>query len=111
MTVSSRPSPSIVGSQAMNSLVPITGSTETGSTCTSSERASHPAAAERSSGVPAVSGYPGALAAAARAFWMTTGTGSTGVPTDRSTAPPGDARAFSAMGAELVPGVFGQSCG
>jgi hypothetical protein len=46
----------MTGSQAMNSFVPITGSTVAGSTCTPSERASHPAAAERSPGVPAVSG-------------------------------------------------------
>ena len=40
----------------MNSFVPITGSTDAGSTRTSWQRSSHPAAAERSSAVPAVSG-------------------------------------------------------
>ena len=39
-----------------NYTLSITGSTLAGSTCTSRDLASHPAAAERSAGVPAVSG-------------------------------------------------------
>ena len=46
----------MTGSQAMNCLVPITGSTVSGATVTSRARDSQPAAAARSAGVPAVSG-------------------------------------------------------
>ena len=46
----------MTGSQAMNSLVPITGSTSSGGTDTSWARASQAAAAARSRGVPHVAG-------------------------------------------------------
>ena len=42
---------------------------------------------------------------------MTEGTGSTGVPTDRSTAPPGKALAFSAIGASSSQGYSGSRDG
>ncbi len=83
------PQPSTVGSQTMNSLVPMTGSTLSGSTVTPCRLASQPAAAARSAGVPAVAGYPGESAAPVSASMMIGGTGSTGVPTDKSTMPPG----------------------
>ena len=79
----------MVGSQAMNSLVPITGSTVSGLTETPCRRLSQFAAAWRSAGVPRVSGYPGLLAAAARAACTVPGTGSTGEPIERSTTPSG----------------------
>src|SRR6516162_2083182 len=69
----------MTGSQAMNSLVPITGSTSSGDTGTPCARASQPAAADRSRGVPQVAGYPGASDAAASASRIKPGTGSTGV--------------------------------
>ncbi len=87
--MSPAPQPSIVGSQAMNSLVPITGRTASGATVTPCRRASQRAAASRTAGVPRVSGYPGALAAAASAARTVSGTGSTGAPIERSTIPPG----------------------
>ena len=49
----------MTGSQAMNSLVPMTGSTSSGETGTPCERASQSAAAPRSRGVPARSRVPG----------------------------------------------------
>ena len=48
--------PSSVGSQATDSLEPIVGSTSRGSTVTPNRRASEPAIAARSSGVPCVVG-------------------------------------------------------
>ena len=89
----------MTGSQAMNSLVPTTGSTSSGDTVTPWARASQPAAADRSRGVPHVAGYPGASDAAASASRIKPGTGSTGVPMDRSTAPSGWSPAFSRSGA------------
>ena len=89
----------MTGSHAMNSLVPTTGSTSSGGTRTPCARASHPAAAERNRGVPHVAGYPGAFEASARAARIRSGTGSTGVPMDRSTAPSGWSPAFSRSGA------------
>ena len=62
-------------------------------------RASHPAAAARNCGVPHVAGYPGAFEASARASRIRSGTGSTGVPMDRSTGPSGWSPAFSRSGA------------
>ena len=50
-------------------------------------RANHAATASRSAGVPQVCGYPWASAAAVRAALTTSGVGSTGVPTERSTIP------------------------
>ncbi len=79
----------MTGSQAMNSLVPMTGSTSPGETETPCARASQPAAADRSCEVPQVAGYPGAFEPPASASRITSGTGSTGVPMDRSTAPSG----------------------
>src|SRR5690625_586476 len=52
-------------------------------------RSSHVLAASRRAGVPAVAGYPGASVAESMACCTTAGVGSTGVPMDRSTAPPG----------------------
>jgi len=79
----------MTGSQAMNSLVPTTGSTSSGDTGMPCARASQPAAADRSRDVPHVAGYPGASEAAASASRIKPGTGSTGVPMDRSTGPSG----------------------
>src|SRR5687768_7910026 len=50
----------------------------------------------RVSSRPTVSGYPGASAASRSACCTTAGVGSTGVPMERSTMPPGCARARSA---------------
>ena len=54
-----------------------------------SRRDTHAVIASRVAGAPVVRGYPGESAAAARASAMTGGVGSTGVPMDRSTIPPG----------------------
>ena len=83
----------------MSSLVPMTGSTSSVGTDTPSARSSQPTAAERSPGVPHVAGYPGALDAPASALRIRSGTGSTGVPIDRSTGPSGCSPAFSRSGA------------
>jgi hypothetical protein len=55
----------------------------------------------RSAVVPDVSGYPGLLAALDNACIARSGVGSTGVPIDRSTIPPGCASA-AALGAAIV---------
>ena len=49
----------------------------------------------------------GRVGGSRRAAWITAGTGSTGVPTDRSTMPPGCARARSAAGARASQGNTG----
>src|SRR5207248_3167198 len=95
-TVSPGPSPSSVGSQATSSLDPIVGSTPNPGAAPHA-RDTHAEIAARTAGVPAVSGYPGASEAAANADRTTSGTGSTGVPMDRSTSPSGcsSARVFA----------------
>ena len=78
------------GSDATSSLVPTTLTTCTGSSETPKERSIHPAAASRKAGPPIARGYPAAPGPAfASASTTISGTGSLGVPTDRSTMPPG----------------------
>ncbi len=79
-----------MGSQAMSSLLPMTGSTAAALSPVMPKRRCSAATAEsRSRAVPAVVGYPGAEPAAASASRISGATGSTGVPTDRSTIPSG----------------------
>src|SRR6266545_1260513 len=108
-TVSPAPMPSSVGSIMISSLVPITGSTPVcGSTPgTSRRRAIQSAAACRVVAVPIVVGYAGASAASASARLTNSGTGSTGLPMDRSTIPSGCAAAFCLYGASLSHGKSG----
>ncbi len=92
----------------MSSLVPITGSTaDSANPVTPYRRDRAATAAARNSGVPAVAGYPGAAEAAANASRMIGATGSTGVPTDRSTMPPGYAAAMAAASARVSQGNTG----
>ena len=87
-TVSPGPMPNSVGSHATSSLEPMVGSTPKPGFA-SQARVTHSVMAARSAGVPAVSGYPGESAAAERAERTASGTGSTGVPMERSTSPSG----------------------
>ena len=82
------------GREATSSLVPMQLTIWTGSMATPKVRSNHPAAASRSAGPPTARGYPADEGpAAARAAVTMSGTGSIGVPTDRSTIPPGAASA------------------
>src|SRR5579884_1416089 len=68
--------------------------TSSGATVTPKRRASHADAASRRSSVPIDGGYPVAPGAASRsAASAISGIGSTGVPTEQSTTPPGSASA------------------
>src|SRR5438128_3930299 len=68
--------------------------TASADTATSNRRPIHAAAASRYAGAPIAAGYPVAPAAAsASARCATSGIGSTGVPTEQSTSPPGTASA------------------
>ncbi|CPU34712.1 Uncharacterised protein [Mycobacteroides abscessus] len=109
MTIrSSAPSPSRVGSQAMSSLVPITGNTALSASGTTPYlRVTASRMACRSAGVPAVAGYPGRSLAAANASRMTGATLSTGVPTERSTIPSGCAAAAALASAIVSHGNSG----
>src|SRR5450759_311974 len=71
-------------------------------------RANQAATASRRAGVPHVCGYPWASAAAVRAALMTSGVGSTGVPTERSTSPPVWELARSLYGASESHGKSGR---
>src|SRR5205814_10624798 len=95
-TVSPGPSPSSVGSQATSSFDPIVGSTPNPGAAPQA-RDTHDSMEDRSAGVPAVSGYPGASEAADSAARTGAGTGYTGVPLDRATSPSAcsPARAFA----------------
>ena len=94
-TTSPAPSPSRVGSQATSSLRPIVGSTPSGST------PGHPATAGEPGGDRLAqrracrrsAGSRGRRRPSASASWTTSGVGSTGVPTERSTMPSGCANA------------------
>src|SRR6476469_2517020 len=106
-TRSPGPAPSSVGSQATSSFDPIVGRTASGSTVTPCRRRCASAAASRRAGVPCVAGYPGIHAAPVSASWMTAGTGSMGVPIDRSTIPSGCARARAPDSARVSQGKSG----
>src|SRR4051812_11899713 len=85
----------------------MTGNTAAGGTVAPKRRFNQDDAAARSSSEPAVNGYPGASEAADSAARITSGVGSTGVPTDRSTMPSGCRRARSAAGASRSQGKSG----
>ena len=81
----------------MASFVPTTGSTPRSADrpATPWRRSIAPAIAARSSGVPAVCGYPGSADAAARPSRADSKMSSTGVPMDRSINPSSCAAAFA----------------
>ena len=85
----------MAGSAAMNSLVPMTGSTSSGDTDTETERASQPAAAYATRGAPRRR-VAGRVRGRGQRVPDHGGTGSTGVPMDRSTAPSGCGRGLLA---------------
>ncbi len=94
----------------MSSLLPITGSTLASVSPTTPNRRARAATAEsRSRAVPAVAGYPDAEPAAASACWITGATGSTGVPTDRSTMPSGCEPASALASASVSQGNSGRA--
>ena len=92
------PRPSSVGSQATSSLVPIVGSTPSGSSPgTPRRRANQAATASRRSAVPHGLRVAGGVGRLGQRGADDSGVGSTGVPTDRSTIPPGCRRALAAQ--------------
>ena len=77
------------GTEATNSLVPTQAATDDDGTSVSPKRrASHPAAASRSCGLPAEAGYPRSLPDDASASRTVRSGGSYGVPMEQSTMPP-----------------------
>ncbi len=81
---------------ATNSLVPTQAASCAGSSDTEKRRRTQPAAAARRAALPIDAGYPRSAPDVARASITAAGGASHGVPTDRSTAPPGCAAAACA---------------
>src|SRR5262245_13364862 len=96
------------GNEATSSLVPMHATTASSAMATPKRRPIHVAAASRYAGAPMAAGYPvAAPAASARARRATSGIGSTGVPTEQSTMPPGTASAVARSSARRSWGYGG----